>query len=151
MLTASLYTPVNEVLIPTGRFAPVVNTPLDFRTATPIGARIEQLTDTPTKGYDHNFVLESGGGKLALAARLRDPATGRVLEVHTTEPGIQFYSGNFLKGVKGKGDKTYEHRGALCLETQHFPDSPNQITFPSITLNPGETYRQTTVYRFNAW
>jgi len=154
-LNASLYTPVNEVLIPTGRLAPVANTPLDFKSPTPIGARIEQLTDTPTKGYDHNFVLDTGGNTagdaLTLAARLRDPETGRVLEVHTTEPGIQFYSGNFLKGAVGKGGKVYEHRGALCLEAQHFPDSPNQITFPSIILKPGQTYRQTTVYRFNAW
>ncbi len=148
-LRASRFTPVNDVLIPTGEIKPVAGTPVDFTSATRIGDRIDEPSNKPTKGYDHNFVLDAQGGEVTQAAILRDPKSGRVMEVWTTEPGIQFYSGNFLKGVKGKSGKTYVHRGALCLETQHFPDSPNQTAFPSITLRPGLTYRQTTVYRFS--
>ena len=114
-----------------------------------IGARIEQLTSTSAIGYDHNYALDDQAGTLRLAARLRDPQSGRVMEILTTEPGIQFYSGNFLKNQKGKDGKTYLHRGALCLETQHFPDAINQPKFKSVVLKPGETYKQTTVHRFS--
>lgn len=148
-------TPVDETLIPTGELRPVDGTPFDFREATSIGARIEADDEQMVfgGGYDHNFVL--GGweddGVLRMAAVLRDPVSGRTMEVLTTEPGLQFYSGNFLDGSDiGKGGVVYEQRTGLCLETQHFPDSPNQPGFPSTVLRPGETYRSTTVYRFSA-
>jgi aldose 1-epimerase len=147
MLTADHYTPVGETLIPTGEIAPVAATPLDFREFHKIGERVDQLNDKPGKGYDHNFVLNSQDGKLALAAKVRDPKSGRVLTVHTTEPGIQFYGGNFLDGVKGKGGKTYAYRSGLCLETQHYPDSVNQPKFPNAILRPGQTYKHTCVYQ----
>lgn len=147
---ASRYTPNDDTLIPTGELAPVEGTPLDFRAATRIGDRIAELDDSPNLGYDHNFVLDSDGGELARAARLRDPESGRVMELWTTERGLQFYTGNFLNGATGKGGKTYVHRGALCLEAQAFPDSVNQPSFPSIVLEPGDAYRQTTVHRFHA-
>ena len=127
-LEADKYTPTDDTLIPTGEIADVAGTPLDFRKSTRIGDRIEKLTDTAALGYDHNFVLNNQSGKLALPATLKDPKSGRVLEVHTTEPGIQFYSGNFLFGQEGKGGKTYAKRSAVCLETQHFPDSPDPST-----------------------
>ena len=146
---AGRYTPCDDTLIPTGALATVEGTPLDFRRATRIGERIDAVTGTAALGYDHNYALDAGGGALARACRLEDPSSGRVLEIFTTEPGLQFYSGNFLKGDAGKGGRTYEHRGALCLETQHFPDSINQPAFPSTVLEPGETYRTTTVHRFS--
>lgn len=150
-LMAGRFTPVDGTLIPTGAIDSVDGTPLDFRKATAIGARIndnyEQLK--LGKGYDHNFVLDSGGGSLAPAAKVEDPKSGRVLEVETTQPGIQFYSGNFLNGkVSGIGGP-FNYRSALALETQHFPDSPNHPNFPSAVLHPGETFHQTTVYRFS--
>ena len=153
MIAADRYTPVDEGLIPIGEPAPVDGTPFDFRTATAIGARIgdnnEQLIHG--RGYDHNWVLNSQDGSLALAARLTEPATGRVLEVLTTEPGMQFYSGNFLDGSAiGKDGVAHEYRSGLCLETQHYPDSPNRPDFPSTVLDPGDTYRTTTVFRFSA-
>jgi len=144
------YTPVDATLIPTGKTQPVEGTPFDFRKPVAVGARID-AADEQLKaggGYDHNFVLTGPMGERRLAARVREPKSGRVLEVFTTEPGIQFYSGNFLDGkVVGKSGKPYVHRGGFCLEAQHFPDSPNQPSFPPVVLRPGQTYRQTTVYR----
>lgn len=150
-IAASRFTPVTKGLIPTGELRPVEGTPFDFRTPRPIGERLgaedEQLAFGG--GYDHNFVLDKEPGAFSLAARVYEPASGRTLEVWTTEPGIQFYGGNFLDGtLAGKSGKTYVHRGGFCLETQHFPDSPNQPGFPSTILRPGETYRSATVYRF---
>jgi aldose 1-epimerase len=152
-LRASHFTPVHPGLIPTGDRAPAAGTPFDFTSTHRIGARIgadhEQLR--LGSGYDHNWVLDSTDGQLALAATVYEPASGRVLEVLTTEPGIQFYTGNFLTGrLTGKSGATYAHRGGLCLETQHFPDSVNQPSFPSTLLHPGQTYRSTTVYRFSS-
>lgn len=153
-LFADTFTPVNETLIPTGELRPVENTPFDFRTATAIGARIgaddEQLKFG--RGYDHNFVLDAAAtGAFKQAACVKEPITGRVLEAWTTEPGVQFYCGNFLDGTNhGKGGAIYNHRGGFCLETQHFPDSPNQPAFPSTILRPGETYQSRTQYRFYA-
>jgi aldose 1-epimerase len=152
LLAADRYTPVNLTLIPTGELASVRHTPFDFLESHRIGERIEQA-DTQLEiagGYDHNWVLAAGvGEKLRLAARVRDPRSGRILEVLTTEPAIQFYSGNFLAGHDvGKGGVVYGHRSGFCLETQHFPDSPNQPKFPSTTLRPGEVYDTTTVLRF---
>ncbi len=149
-IEADAFTPVDATLIPTGKLQPVEGTPLDFRKPVVIGARIDALDEQLKAGggYDHNFVLRGKTGELRLAARVREPKSGRVLEVLTTEPGIQFYSGNFLDGtVVGKSGKPYVRRGALCLEAQHFPDSPNQPSFPPVVLRPGQTYRQTTVYR----
>jgi len=151
-LYADRFTPVDKGLIPTGELRSVEGTPFDFRKPTPIGARID-AKDQQVQfggGYDHNFVLSSAGGSLALAARVEEPKTGRVLEVLTTEPGIQFYTGNFLDGtLTGKGGKTYPKRSGFCLETQHFPDSPNQPKFPATLLKPGGKYQTTTVYRFS--
>lgn len=152
---ADRFTPVDEGLIPIGGLRSVEATPFDFRKATAIGDRIEADDEQLTfgGGYDHNFVLNGweDDGALRSAAFLRDPVSGRMMEVLTTEPGLQFYSGNFLDGTDmGKGGVVYEHRNGLCLETQHFPDSPNQPGFPSTVLRPGETYRSTTVYRFSA-
>lgn len=149
-ILADRFTPTDDTLIPTGKIASVDGTPLDFRNSTRIGDRVEELTDTAAKGYDHNYVLRSQDGSLALAAVLRDPASGRVMKILTDEPGIQFYVGNFLFGQEGKGGKTYAHRSGLCLETQHYPDSINQPNFPSIVLKPGATYTQTCVYAFSA-
>jgi aldose 1-epimerase len=146
MLRAHRYTPTDELLIPTGDIAPVEGTPFDFTRPRRIGERIAEVA-APAGGYDHNFVLDEGGG-LKLAARLREPLSGRTLEVHTTEPGLQFYSGNFLSGEHGKGGVRYQRHGLLCLEAQHFPDALHHPDFPSIVLRPGEVYRQTTVYRF---
>jgi aldose 1-epimerase len=146
-LDAEAYTPVDDTLIPTGAIAPVAGTPLDFRRATPIGRRVEELTATPTLGYDHNFVLARGTG-LRPVARLREPRSGRTLEVRTTEPGLQVYSGNFLHGQAGKGGKPYAHRSGLCLETQHYPDSVNRPSFPSTILAPGQRYESATTYVF---
>jgi aldose 1-epimerase len=149
-LIASGYTPVDDTLIPTGKIAPVSGTPLDFVKPQTVGARIKQI-DAKPQGYDHNYVLDRKGPGLELAARVRDPKSGRFLEVLTTEPGIQFYSGNFLDGTnKGKGGAVYQQYGGFCLEPQHFPDSINQPKFPPVVLRPGETYQHTTVYRTGA-
>lgn len=151
MINADKFTPVNAGLIPTGELRPVEGTPFDFRKPIAIGARINDKDQQLIygKGYDHNFVLNRTGDGLALAARVTDPKTGRVMEVLTTQPGLQFYTGNFLDGsIHGKGGKAYGQRSAFCMETQHFPDSPNQKAFPSTVLKPGERYRNTTVYRF---
>jgi aldose 1-epimerase len=148
MLNADRYTPVDDTLIPTGALAPVKGTVMDFTRPMPIGSRIDQLTNQP-RGYDHNYVLNSGGGRMALAARVEDAKSGRVMEIHTTTPGIQFYTGNFLDStLKGKGGAVYHQHHGFCLETDHFPDSPNQPQFPSVILRPGQTYRQTTVHKF---
>jgi aldose 1-epimerase len=152
MINADRFTPVNDTLIPTGELRKVEGTPFDFRKVTAIGARIEADDEQINfgRGYDHNFVLNRTGHGLTLAARVTDPGSGRVLEVLTTQPGMQFYTGNFLDGsVHGKGGKTYPRRSAFCLETQHFPDSPNQPKFPTAELKPGETYHQTTIYKFS--
>jgi aldose 1-epimerase len=136
--------------IPTGRLIPVEGTPFDFNAPAAIGARIDRIGNRPC-GYDHNYVLDGPvNGQPALAARIEDPACGRVLEVLTTEPGMQFYTGNYLDGsLTGKGGRKYGQHSGLCLETQHFPDSPNHPQFPSTTLRPGEQYRQTTIHRFS--
>jgi len=150
-LQASRFTPVDAGLIPTGELKSVESTPFDFRKATAVGARIN-ADDAQLHlghGYDHNWVLDSQGGKLAEAAELYDPGSGRVLKVLTDQPGIQFYSGNFLDGsIKGKGGKPDGLHAALCLETQHFPDSPNHPDFPTTELKPGAKYHTVTVYRF---
>lgn len=152
LLNAAHFTPVDETLIPTGEIKPVAGTSFDFTQPTKIGLRINQ-DDEQLKfglGYDHNWVLNSTDGALALAARVSEPSSGRVMEVWTTEPGIQFYSGNFLDGSNiGKGGKVYQHRFGFCLETQHFPDSPNQPNFPSTVLKASQTYTSTTVYKFS--
>jgi aldose 1-epimerase len=152
MINAAQYTPVDDTLIPTGEIASVDHTPFDFRTPTAIGARIgdQDVQLTRGKGYDHNFVLTRvNAGDLELAARVQEPTSGRTLEVLTTQPGLQFYSGNFLDGtITGKGGVKYGLRSGFCLETQHFPDSPNHPTFPSTVLRPGETYASTTVFHF---
>lgn len=150
-VNADRYTPVDSGLIPTGEFAPVEGTPFDFRKPTAIGARIE--ADHPQLkaggGYDHNYVLNRTGEGMSLAARVAEPGSGRTLEVETTEPGVQFYCGNFLDGtLKGKSGRVYGKRSGFCLETQHYPDSPNQPSFPSTTLEPGRELKSVTVYRF---
>ncbi len=152
-LTADHYTPVDATLIPTGNIAKVEGTVFDFRRPAPIGGRIHLLKgDAATKdpgGYDLNYVLNNQTGKVALAAKLHDPSTGRIMEIWTDEPGIQFYTGNFLDGsLTGKAGKVYQKHFGLCLETQHYPDSINQPKFPSTVLKPGETYTQTCVHKF---
>ncbi|MBL6720222.1 MAG: galactose mutarotase [Planctomycetes bacterium] len=147
-LDAERYTVAGEGLIPTGEIALVEGSPLDFREPQALGARIAALDGTPAIGYDHNFVLRGGEGP---AARLVHPDSGRWLEVFTSEPGLQLYSGNFLFGQEGKDGQVYRHRSAVCLETQHFPDAPNHPEFPSIRLEPGETYRSTCVYAFGGF
>jgi aldose 1-epimerase len=152
MLNAAAFTPVDATLIPTGELAPVAGTPFDFRAVTPIGARIAQ-ENTQLRvggGYDHNWVLDRGSKPgLVHAARLVEPSSGRMVDISTTEPGVQFYSGNFLDGtIKGKGGRVYAYRSGLCLETQHFPDAPNHPGFPSTILRPGGTYRSRTVFAF---
>jgi len=153
-LLADRFTPVDKGLIPTGELKPVAGTPFDFRGAHAIGERINQVNEEQIKlgkGYDHNWVLNSGGGALKLAATVHEPSSGRVMEVLTTEPGLQFYTGNFLDGkITGKGGKVYKQRYAFCMETQHFPDSPNKPAFPATELKPGRKYQSTTVYRFSA-
>ncbi len=152
MINADRFTPVDNELIPTGELRPVNGTPFDFTTPHRIGERIDAEDEQIRfgKGYDHNFVLNHGGGKSGLAARAYDPKSGRVLEVETTEPGVQFYTANFLTGdLKGKGGRIYERRSGFCLETQHFPDSPNKPQFPSTVLRQGEEYRTTTLFRFS--
>ena len=150
---ADHFTPVDRRLIPTGELRPVADTPMDFRQPVEIGGRIaaedEQLV--LAHGYDHNWVLNKEEGVLDLAARVTEPRSGRIMEVYTTEPGIQFYTGNFLDDrITGKAGQIYSRRGGFCLETQHFPNSPNQPEFPTTILNPGNTYRQKTIYRFLA-
>ena len=150
-IDADRYTPVDDTLIPTGELAPVAGTPFDFRKATAIGARIN--ADNPQlkngKGYDHNWVLTRNGPGLQHAVHVVEPKTGRTLDIATTEPGVQFYSGNFLDGtIKGKGGRVYTQRSGFCLETQHYPDSPNHPSFPSTILLPGHTYSSTTVFTF---
>ena len=161
-LNADRFTPVDSTLIPTGEVKSVAGTPFDFRTSTAIGARIDRNDEQLRygRGYDHNFVLNKGGnggrggkggieGDLTLAAHVYEPTTGRVMEISTTEPGLQFYSGNFLDGsIKGKGGRVYGHRTGLCLETQHYPDSPNHANFPSTILRPGQRYQSRTVFAF---
>ena len=145
-LAASRFTPVDAGLIPTGELRAVAGSPMDFMTPAAIGSRIAQVEG----GYDHNYVLDSGGGSLALAARVVEPDSGRVMEIFTTEPGIQFYSGNFLDGtIAGKGGRVYGKHWGFCLETQHFPDSPNKPAFPSTILRPGSVYTSRTVHKFS--
>ncbi len=144
-IDADRYTVVNENLIPTGELRPVDNTPMDFREAHTIGERINLVKG----GYDHNYVLNNNG-KMARVAVVEEPKSGRIMEVFTSEPGMQFYSGNFLDGsIVGKSSYKYYQRYGFCLETQHFPDSPNQPSFPSAILNPGEVYSYTTIYKFS--
>jgi aldose 1-epimerase len=150
-IAADRYTPVDDTLIPTGELAPVQGTPFDFRKPTAIGARIgaddAQLKNG--KGYDHNFVLNRTGAGLVPVVRVLEPSTGRTLDIATMEPGVQFYSGNFLDGtIKGKGGHVYKQRYGFCLETQHFPDSPNHPKFPSTLLRPGKAYETSTVFTF---
>ena len=152
MLRADKFTPVDSTLIPTGEFKPVDGTPFDFRTATAIGARIGQ-EDEQLKfggGYDHNWVINKPMGQLGLMARVYEPTSGRVLEVLSTEPGLQFYSGNFLDGkLTGKGGWVYQHRNGFCMEPQHYPDSPNQPNFPTVVLKPSQVYRNTIIFKFS--
>ncbi len=151
-LNADRFTPVDAGLIPTGELRPVADTPFDFRKPTAIGARIGQ-DDAQLKfgkGYDMNYVLNKRGVELSLAARVEEPSSGRVMEVWTTQPGVQFYTSNNLDGtLKGKGGQVYTARSMLCLETQHFPDSPNEPRFPSTELKPGMEFKSTTIYRFS--
>ena len=150
MITADRFTPVDSTLIPTGELKPVEGTPFDFRKPTAIGLRIDE-NDGQLKfgnGYDHNFVFNKPAGQLGLMGRVTEPTTGRVLEVSSTEPGMQFYTGNFLDGtIKGKGGRVYQFRNAFCMEPQHFPDSPNHPAFPSVVLKPGEVYKNTIIYK----
>jgi aldose 1-epimerase len=147
MINADKYTPVDKDLIPTGELKSVKDTPMDFTKPMTIGSRIEQVD---IKGYDHNYVLKGKAGKMKLVARVYEPTSGRVMEIETTEPGVQFYTSNFLDGsLKGKEGKVYNKHGALCLETQHYPDSPNKPEFPSVVLRPGEKYETETVHTFS--
>lgn len=145
-IDADRYTPTDETLIPLGELAPVAGTPLDFRQPRALGERIGELDG----GYDHNFVLNGPAGTVRKIAEVREPSSGRVMIVETDQPGVQLYSGNGLSGQTGKRGKRYERHGAFCLETQCFPDSPNQPQFPSTVLRPGQTYRHVCVYRFAA-
>jgi aldose 1-epimerase len=147
MINADKYTPVDKGLIPTGELKDVKDTPFDFTKPMTIGSRIKQID---IGGYDHNYVLNGKVGKMKLAARVYEPTSGRVMEIQTTEPGIQFYSSNFLDGtLKGKDSKVYNKYGAFCLETQHYPDSPNKPMFPSVVLRPGEKYETVTIHTFS--
>lgn len=150
-INADHFTPVDATAIPTGELREVTGTPFDFRELTAIGARIQDADEqvNRSRGYDHNFVLKGPAGKLRFAAQVVEPVSGRVMEVWTTEPGVQLYTGNYLNGSRaGKGGRPYDIYAGLCLETQHFPDSPNKPQFPSTVLRKGETYRSTTLYRF---
>jgi aldose 1-epimerase len=146
-INASRYTPVDDELIPTGELANVEGTPFDFRKPFLIGGRIDEVGGDPG-GYDHNYVLDSSSEDKVLAAKVMDPKSGRSLEVVTTEPGVQFYTGNFLDGTLVSGERTYVKNSGLCLETQHFPDSPNQPEFPTTTLRPGEKFISQTIFKF---
>jgi aldose 1-epimerase len=151
-INADKFTPVDNALIPTGELKPVEGTPFDFRKPTAVGARINADNEQIKfgSGYDHNWVVNKPLGKLGLVARVTDPTTGRVMEVLSTEPGVQFYTGNFLDGsITGKGGWVYQKRNGLCFEPQHYPDSPNHPQFPSAELKPGETYQNTILYRFS--
>lgn len=146
MIDADKYTVVDANLIPTGENRSVTGTPMDFTISASIGSRIDQVEG----GYDHNYVLNSSGGSLELCARVYERTSGRVMEIYTTEPGVQFYTGNFLDGsVTGKGGNAYEKHYGFCLETQHFPDSPNKPDFPSVVLNPGQKYTTATMWKFS--
>ncbi len=152
IIEADSMTPVDSGLIPTGEIASVEDTPMDFRSPAVIGARINDASEQLEfgKGYDHNFVLRGSAGSVRKAAELYDPSSGRLMTVFTDQAGLQFYSGNFLNGTaEGKGGISYGHRTGLCLEAQAFPDSPNKPHFPSVTLRPGQVYRQTTIYKFS--
>jgi aldose 1-epimerase len=152
MINADHFTPIGPTLIPTGKIESVAGTPLDFRKLTPIGSRIQDNFQELkyAKGYDFNYVLNRKGPGMVLAARAVDPGSGRTLEVSTTQPGMQFYTGNNLDGtIRGKGGKAYEHWGAFCLETQHYPDSPHHPNFPTTELKPGQTFHETTVFKFS--
>ncbi len=151
-LNADRFTPVDKNLIPTGELRPVKGTPMDFTSSTKIGARIDDNYEQLVlgHGYDHNWVINRSGGGLVLAARMYEPTSGRVLEVSTTQPGVQFYTGNFLDGsVTGKEGHVYKRRYGFCLETQHFPDSPNHPDFPNTILRPGKAFREKTVFKFS--
>ncbi|WP_460975018.1 aldose epimerase family protein [Spirosoma knui] len=152
-INADRFVPVNETLIPTGELKPVAGTPFDFTKSAVVGARINDSTDTQIKyglGYDHCWVFTDNSNKLKQGATVYEPTSGRMMEVLTTEPAVQFYTGNFLDGtLTGKGNVVYKKRTGLCLETEHYPDSPNQPKFPTTTLKPGETYQTTTVYKFS--
>jgi aldose 1-epimerase len=151
-INADKFTPVDNTLIPTGKLKPVAGTPFDFRTATAVGVRIDANDDQIKfgHGYDHNWVIDKPPGKLGLVARVTDPITGRAMEVWSTEPGVQFYSGNFLDGsITGKNGWVYQRRNGLCFEPQHYPDSPNHPQFPSAELKPGQTYHNTIIYKFS--
>jgi aldose 1-epimerase len=150
MVNANEYVPVNKTLIPTGKLEAVKGTVFDFTKETRIGERIEKLYDTGAKGYDHCYALTKREKMPSLAAKLREPKSGRIMTVSTTEPGVQVYTGNFLFGQKGKDGKEYKQRSAVCLETGKFPDAVNQPAFPSIILRPKETYQHTCVYAFSA-
>jgi len=153
MINADKFTPVDKNLIPTGELRPVKGTPLDFTKPTRIGTRIDDSYEqlVLAHGYDHNFVINRKGPGMTLAARVYEPTTGRELEVSTTQPAVQFYTGNFLDGtVTGKGGHVYKRRFGFCLETQHYPDSPNHPDFPNTILKPGETFHQTTAFKFSA-
>lgn len=152
MIPADKFTPVDSTLIPTGELRPVDGTPFDFRTPTPIGARINQDDEQLkfAKGYDDNWVINKPMGEMGLMARVYEPTTGRVLEVFSTEPGLQFYTGNFLDGtLTGKGGWVYQFRDGFCMESQHYPDSPNHPEFPSVVLKPGDTYHNTIIFKFS--
>ena len=151
MLMADRFTPVDDTLIPTGEIASVRGTVMDFTRFTPIGSRIAQVPGPAPVGYDHNYVLNHGGGVLAMSATVREPGSGRIMDVLTSEPGVQFYTGNFLDGsTTGKAGVAYKKHFGFCLETQHFPDSINHPNFPPILLQPDRTFKSTTVYRFSA-
>jgi len=150
-ILADRYTPVDGTLIPTGEIASVRGTVMDFNRATPIGARISEVPGPAPGGYDHNYVLSHGGRVLAMSATVREPKSGRVMEVLTSEPGVQLYTGNFLDGtITGKAGVAYQKHFGFCLETQHFPDAINHPNFPPVVLQPGRTFKSTTVYRFSA-
>jgi aldose 1-epimerase len=149
VINSTAFTPVDATLIPTGEIRPVAGTPFDFTTSHSVGSRISEPYDQLIigGGYDHNFILDN---KTEVDATVYDPVSGRFMEVITDQPGVQLYTGNFLNGSRiGYGGKPYTHRSGLCLETQHFPDSPNKPEFPSVVLNPGETFTSRTIYRFS--
>lgn len=146
MIHASQYTEVDDELIPTGELKPVAGSAMDFRTTRPIGSRLNELRN----GYDHNYILDKASEELSLAAEVVEPISSRVMEVYTTEPGMQFYTGNFLDGTfRGKSGQCYGKHGGFCLETQHYPDSPNHPHFPTTRLNPGDKYKSKTIYKFS--